>query len=43
MLDSILLRIAKSAIVEKFDASYLFDKKRLIEEYPFLKQQGAID
>ena len=41
MLDSILLRIAKSSILSRLDAGYLFDKERLLSEYPFLKKNGA--
>ena len=41
MLDSILLRIAKSSILERLDDSYTFDKEGLLENYPFLKRDGA--
>ncbi len=41
MLDPILLRIAKTAILEKFDPSYKIDKDALIEKYPFLAKKGA--
>ncbi len=41
MLDPILLRIAKTAILQKFDPSYVLDKKALIEQYPFLAKPGA--
>ncbi len=41
MLDPILLRIAKSAILSELDQSYSFDLKRLVEEYPFLEKKGA--
>ena len=34
MLDPILLRIAKTAILQKFDPSYKIDKEALIERYP---------
>lgn len=41
MLDTILLRIAKSAILTKMDDSYSFDKNKLLSDYPFLEQEGA--
>jgi AmmeMemoRadiSam system protein A len=41
MLDPILLRIAKTAILSKFDPKYTIDKERLIEEYPYLAKPGA--
>lgn len=41
MLDSVLLRIAKSSILQEFNNSYLFDKNKLLQEYPFLKKDGA--
>jgi len=41
MLDPILLRIAKTAILKKFDTHYSIDKKSLIIKYPFLAQKGA--
>lgn len=41
MLDPILLQIAKSAILTKFDESYSFDEKSLLERYPYLKKDGA--
>lgn len=41
MLDSVLLRIAKSSILCEFNSSYTFDKNKLIEDYPFLKKYGA--
>ncbi|MCW8895657.1 MAG: AmmeMemoRadiSam system protein A [Sulfurimonas sp.] len=41
MLDSVLLRIAKSAILSRLDDSYSFDKEKLLDEYPFLKKEGA--
>lgn len=41
MLDSILLSIAKTAILKKFDSSYYIDKNLLLSKYPFLAQQGA--
>lgn len=41
MLDPILLRIAKSAILERLDDSYSFDKEKLLNEYPFLEKDAA--
>ena len=41
MLDSILLSIAKNAILSKFDKSYILDKQKLIEKYSYLNNQGA--
>lgn len=41
MLDPVLLRIAKSAILAELDQSYSFDLKKLVEEYPFLEKEGA--
>lgn len=41
MLDSILLRIAKSAILSKFDHNLVIDKESLLKEYPFLGYEGA--
>ncbi len=41
MLDSILLRIAKSSILHRLDDSYSFDENLLLEKYPFLKRDAA--
>ncbi len=41
MLDPILLRIAKTAILQKFDPSYRIDKEALTKQYPFLAKKGA--
>lgn len=41
MLDPILLRIAKSAILAKLDHSYSFSVDQLGESYPFLNDKGA--
>lgn len=41
MLDSILLRIAKSSILANFSNNYKIDKKKLLQEYPFLNKYGA--
>jgi AmmeMemoRadiSam system protein A len=41
MLDPILLKIAKTAILQKFDSSYSIDKEALIQSYPFLAKKGA--
>ncbi len=41
MLDSILLSIAKAAILSKF-SDYTFDKTKLLQEYPYLDEDGAV-
>lgn len=41
MLDKIVLRVAKSAILSRFDSSYSFDKELLLGQYPFLSKEGA--
>lgn len=41
MLDDILLRIAKTAILNKFDSKYQINKVDLIKEYPYLSKDGA--
>ena len=41
MLDSILLRIAKSSILSRLDEEYSFDKDKLLLEYPLLKKDTA--
>ncbi len=41
MLDPILLRIAKSAILSRFDDTYSIDKEELLREYPSLRKDGA--
>lgn len=41
MLDPILLRIAKSAILDKLDGYSRLDRKDLITKYPFLNAQRA--
>jgi len=41
MLDTILLRLAKSAILSKFDDKQILNKEKLLKEYPFLKKDGA--
>jgi len=41
MLDSILLRIAKTAILSELDSSYALDTNSLLREYPFLSKDGA--
>lgn len=41
MIDPILLGIAKTAILSKFDDSYAVDKEKLLRQYPFLAQKGA--
>ena len=41
MLDKILLRIAKTAILHRFDSNYTIDKEKLTKEYPYLSNEGA--
>ncbi|WP_373073080.1 AmmeMemoRadiSam system protein A [Sulfurimonas sp.] len=41
MLDPILLKIAKTAILSRFDDSFVIDKDLLLKEYPFLNKDGA--
>ena len=41
MLDNILLRIAKSAIMHKFDPTYTMDKEALLQRYPYLQENIA--
>jgi hypothetical protein len=41
MLDKILLRIAKTAILGRFDSQYKVNKKLLLNEYPYLAKDGA--
>ncbi|MCK9454292.1 MAG: AmmeMemoRadiSam system protein A [Sulfurimonas sp.] len=41
MLDSVLLKIAKNAILEQFNNSYSINKKLLLDKYPFLNEDGA--
>ncbi len=41
MVDPIVLSLAKSAILSKFDTSYEIDRKKLKEKYPFLAKKGA--
>lgn len=41
MLDPILLRIAKSAILAELESGYSFDLKEIVDSYPFLKEEGA--
>ena len=42
MLDTILLRIAKSSILSKLDSTYSFNEEKLLSEYPYLKKDGAV-
>jgi hypothetical protein len=42
MPDFILLRIAKSSILSNFESSYNFNKEKLLDQYPYLKEQGAV-
>ena len=41
MVDPILLRIAKTAILDNFNASKTIDKNSLCATYPFLAKEGA--
>ncbi|WP_373000830.1 AmmeMemoRadiSam system protein A [Sulfurimonas sp.] len=41
MVEAILLRIAKSAILSKFDERYNLDEVSLLKEYPYLAKKGA--
>lgn len=41
MLDPILLRIAKSAILTQFDSKIEIDRNKLLTDYPFLQSEAA--
>ena len=41
MLDSILLQIAKTSILTKFDSKYAIDWQKMIIKYPFLSEHRA--
>lgn len=41
MLDTIVLQIAKSAILNYFDPDYTFNKRELLQKYPFLGEEAA--
>ena len=41
MLDTVLLRIAKTAILQHFDAGFRINKNDLIRQYPYLGNPGA--
>ncbi len=41
MIDKIVLRIAKSAILSRFDTEYKFNKEELLSHYPFLQENVA--
>ncbi|MDQ1264709.1 MAG: uncharacterized protein QG559_1710 [Campylobacterota bacterium] len=41
MVDPIVLRLAKSAILSEFGNVYSFDRELLLKEYPFLSKEGA--
>ena len=41
MLDAIVLRVAKSAIMGEFDDLYSFDRDAVLEKYQFLNRDGA--
>ena len=42
MLDDILLKIAKTTILNQFDNKYTIDTKNLLEKYPYLNNKGAV-
>ncbi len=42
MLNTILLQIAKTAILSKFDENYILNENTILKEYPFLKSNGAV-
>ncbi|SMP88755.1 hypothetical protein SAMN06314042_11318 [Epsilonproteobacteria bacterium SCGC AD-308-O04] len=41
MIDTVLLRIAKSAILSQFDKNYVLKREELTDKYPFLDKNGA--
>ena len=41
MLDPVLLRIAKTAVMEEFDSQYRIEKAQLLQKYPFLAKKAA--
>ena len=41
MLDPILLRIAKTSILGRFDNKYYVDDEQLLHDYPYLSEDGA--
>ena len=41
MVDTIVLQVAKSAILSKFDNNYNINKEIIFQKYPFLKKDGA--
>ncbi|QOY54393.1 AmmeMemoRadiSam system protein A [Candidatus Sulfurimonas marisnigri] len=41
MLNSVVLRIAKSAILSELDNKYIFDEKSVLSKFPFLKKDAA--
>ncbi|MDD2357915.1 MAG: AmmeMemoRadiSam system protein A [Thiovulaceae bacterium] len=41
MIDKVLLRVAKTAILSKFDPRYRIDKEKLVGVYPYLQKNGA--
>ncbi|MCK9175467.1 MAG: AmmeMemoRadiSam system protein A [Desulforhopalus sp.] len=41
MIDPILLRIAKTAILAQFDCNIEIDRNKLLTEYPFLQSEAA--
>lgn len=41
MIDTVLLGIAKSAILAQFDKSYSIDREELFEKHPFLDKDAA--
>lgn len=41
-VDSVVLRVAKNAILSVFDKKHAIDKTALLKKYPFLAQDGAV-
>jgi len=41
MIDTVVLQIAKTVILSKFDTSFSIDKGVLLKQYPFLNDKGA--
>ena len=41
MIDQIVLKIAKSAILSRFNDGYILDEEKLLKNHPFLSKDGA--